>query len=359
MADFGGKKYGLTGDSHGWRHDYVDLAPFAGQTIKLRLRYATDEAFLERGWFVDDLSLTNGATTLWSDDAETNNGWTNTVESWTDTTTGEGWKLDVGTSIANHYYMAEWRNLDGFDQGLQYAYDSTYTPTDSGTGGAWRVEKVKYNAPGMLVWYRDTSYGNNNHVTTPTFDPPSLGSKGGLLLVESHFDPMRHTGTAAEHYTDEDPAEADVLENFPVRVNASDLAFNTWGTYEVRDCFIDASPTDVYCTSYGNRGAVPAFTDAKGWYPGIEFRPGVGALFRDIDASAVIPSRGNQSYSTRIVDANGNPLTALYGLSLGGAHVTGSGNPGDEGKQLGVSLTVTRVGKGNTYATIHVTPPQP
>ena len=38
MHDYGDKKYGLTGDSHGWRLDYVKLAPFAGQNIKLRLR---------------------------------------------------------------------------------------------------------------------------------------------------------------------------------------------------------------------------------------------------------------------------------------------------------------------------------
>ena len=350
MKDYGGKKYGLTGDSGGWRNDYVDLAPYAGQTIQLRLRYATDEAFLERGWFVDDLSLTNGTATVWSDDAEGNNGWTNSVASWAGGTTGAGWKLDSGTSTRNHYYMAEWRNLDGFDKGLQYAYSTVYL-----TDGAWRVEKVKYNAPGMLVWYRDTTYGNYNHVTASTYDMPSVGSKGGLLLVESHFDPMRHSGAAAKHYTgsDTDPA------NFPVRVNASDLAFNTWGTYPVQHCFADASPSDIYCTAYGNRGAVPAFTDAKGWYPGLELRSD-GLWFRDIDASAVIPSRGNQQYSTRIVDADGNPITALYGRKLlGGLIVLGSGNPGDEGKQLGVSLTVTGAGKGNTYATVHVTPSQP
>ena len=27
MHDFGDKKYGLTGDSHGWRQDYVDWWP--------------------------------------------------------------------------------------------------------------------------------------------------------------------------------------------------------------------------------------------------------------------------------------------------------------------------------------------
>ena len=76
MTDFGDKKYGLTGATDGWRHDYVDLTPFAGKTVKVRLRYATDAAFEDRGWFVDDFSLTNGGTTVWSDDAEANNGWT-------------------------------------------------------------------------------------------------------------------------------------------------------------------------------------------------------------------------------------------------------------------------------------------
>jgi immune inhibitor A len=82
-------------------------------------------------------------------------------------------------------------------------------------------------------------------------------------------------------------------------------------------------------------------------------------FFRDIDASAVIPSRGNQPYSTRIVDPNGNPLSQFYGIDLGSGIVLGSGNPGDEGKQLGVSLTVKAAGKGNKYATVYVTPPQP
>ena len=125
MTDFGDKKYGLTGDTDGWRHDYVDLTPYAGKNVKVRLLYATDEAFEDRGWFVDDLSVTNGAATIWSDDAEANNGWTPTVGTFVDTT-GAGWILDTGTSSASQYYLVEWRNFDGFDKGLQYAYDTTY-----------------------------------------------------------------------------------------------------------------------------------------------------------------------------------------------------------------------------------------
>ena len=157
MHDFGDKKYGLTGDSHGWRLDYVKLGDFAGQNIKLRLRLATDEAFLERGWFADDFSVTGGGATTWSDDAETDGDWVATVDTFTDTS-GAGWHRDSGTSTRTHYYLAEWRNFDGFDKGLQYTYDSTYLHD------AWKVEKIKYNAPGMLVWYRDTTWGNDNHV---------------------------------------------------------------------------------------------------------------------------------------------------------------------------------------------------
>ena len=209
--------------------------------------------------------------------------------------------------------MAEWRNTDGFDAGLQYAYDSTYTPEVE--GGAWRVEKVKYNAPGLLVWYRDTSYGNDNHVTSTPSDPPSAGSKGGLLLVDSHFDPMRHTGAAADEYAD----EVDELDNFPVRMNASDIAFTLWGTNPAQDCFaVDNDPNDVLLhRGTATRGAVSAFTDALGWYPGVEF-DGAGLFFRDIDASTVIPSRGNETYSTRVVDSDGNPVPDLYGATIFG-----------------------------------------
>ena len=34
------------------------------------------------------------------------------------------------------------------------------------------------------------------------------------------------------------------------------------------------------------------FTDAKGWYPGIEIR-GSSLFYRDADASTVVPSKGN------------------------------------------------------------------
>ncbi|MFI6331663.1 immune inhibitor A domain-containing protein [Micromonospora chersina] len=347
MVDFGNKKYGLTGSTGGWRHDYVDLSAFAGQTIQVRLRYATDEAFVERGWFADDFSVTGGGATTWSDDVEGGaNGWTQTGGSFTDTT-GAGWHVDSGTQVKSHYYLAEWRNFDGFDKGLKYAYDTVYSHE------AWKVDKLSYNAPGMLVWYRDTELGDVNHVTAQMTALPSYGAKGGLLIVDSHNDPLRRQGEAAV----KDPS---VLDNLPSRPQSSNAAFSLNSTYPFKECLEAANePYSEYCTNFAAQAPVPAFSDAKGWYPGIEIRNG-SAYARDNDASVVVPSRGNAKYTTRVTNPDGSPATAYYGATLGGgAIVLGTGNPGDAGVAYGVTITIKRAAADNSYATVYVTPATP
>jgi immune inhibitor A len=341
MVDYGGKKYGLTGSSGGWRHDYVNLSGFgAGSTILLRLRQATDEAFLERGWFADDFSITAGGSETVIDGAESGaNGWTASGGSFTNTT-GPGWRIDTGTSQRAHYYLAEWRNFDGFDEGLKYAYDTTYAHD------AWKVERIKYNAPGMLVWYRDTTYGNTNHVQANLTALPSGGAKGGLLIVDSHFDPLRRTGQAAA----KDPTE---LKNLPSRPNSSNAAFSLQATYPFKEC-IEGAPFTEYCTNFGALPAVSSFSDSLGWVPGVESRSN-GLFWRYADGSVVIPSVGNAPYTTRIVDKNGSPVNKLYGTNLGFT-ILGSGRPGDAGVAYGVTITIQGVGPGNTYATVNVTP---
>jgi len=344
MHDFGGKKYGLTGTTDGWRHDYVDLSPYAGTTVQLRLRQATDEAFVERGWFADDFSVTGGGATTWSDDVESGaNGWTATGGTFVDTS-GTGWRITSGTEVQAHYYLAEWRNFDGFDKGLKYAYDTVYSRD------AWKVDRIAYNAPGMLVWYRDTTLGDSNAVTGQLTALPSYGAKGGLLIVDSHFDPLRRRGTAAE----KDPS---VQDNLPSRPQSSNAAFSLNPTYPFQECLEAADePYSEYCTTFGRQAPVKTFTDAKGWYPGIEIRDGA-AYARDVDASVVLPSRNNAPYTTRVTHPDGTPAPEFYGVTLGGgAIVLGTGNPGDQGVNFGVSLTVKKAARDNSYAMIQVTP---
>jgi immune inhibitor A len=78
LRDYGGLVNGLTGTTGGeWRHDWVNLTPYAGTTIGLRLRYATDAAFEEPGWFADDFEVTADGTSVFTDDVEGGDaGWT-------------------------------------------------------------------------------------------------------------------------------------------------------------------------------------------------------------------------------------------------------------------------------------------
>ncbi|MET8355529.1 immune inhibitor A domain-containing protein [Micromonospora sp. NPDC005171] len=344
MNDFGGKKYGLTGSTDGWRHDYVDLSAYAGTTVQVRLRLATDEAFEERNWFVDDFSVTGGGATTWSDDVEGGaNGWTATGGTFVDTT-GAGWTISSGTEVHAQYYLAEWRNFDGFDNGLKYAYDTIYSHE------AWKVDRISYNAPGMLVWYRDTALGDVNHVTGQMTALPSYGAKGGLLIVDSHFDPLRRTGEAAV----KDPS---VTDNLPSRPQSSNAAFTLQRTYPFTECLEAADePYSAYCTKFKGLPPVKSFTDAKGYYPGIEMRDGA-AYARDNDASVVLPSRDNAPYTTRVTNPDGSPAPEFYGVTLGGgAIVLGTGNPGDAGVNYGVSLTIKKAAGDNSSAMIYVTP---
>ncbi len=170
---------------------------------------------------------------------------------------------DTGTHSNAQYYLVEWRNFDGFDKGLKYAYDTTYQDAD----GQWKVEKLAYNAPGALVWYRDTSYGNANHTLNNLTSLPSEGAKGGLLIVDSHFDPLRRSGAAAA-------IDTSTLKNLPSRPQSSNAAFGLQPTWQFNECVVDPKdPTFTEaCNTHGPQAPVSTFTDDKGWYPGMEIR---------------------------------------------------------------------------------------
>jgi len=222
---------------------------------------------------------------------------------------GAGWIMTSGTFTFPHFYLAEWRSMDGFDLGLQYTYDSTFLRFDT---GEWLVERVPYNAPGMLVWYRNTRYAIND-VDTHSFDAPSLGAKGMLLIVDSHFEPLRRiigTGGCA-------------LCNLASRPQASNAAFNTWGTNAFQEGFEESDGT-IVVSPIEAQAPVAAFTDALGWVPGIEVRLDLGGFFfRDRDASVVVPSLGGAPYDWRVVWPDGSPAYDFWG---GG---WGSGDPQD------------------------------
>jgi immune inhibitor A len=338
LVDYGGLQNGITGDSHGWTQLRFDLSGYSGSTIDLRFRYATDAAFVERGMFVDDVAI--DAIGYFDDFEAGDGGWTSDAQAFVGEP-GAGWITTSGTFVFPHYYLAEWRNLDGFDEGLAYTYDSTFLRFDT---GEWLVERVPYNAPGMLVWYRNTGYSIND-VDTHTFDPPSLGAKGMLLIVDSHFEPLRRipgTGGCA-------------LCNLASRPQSSNAAFNTWGTASFQEGFEEADGS-IVLSPIDAQGPVSTFSDALGWVPGIEVRLDLGGFyFRDQDASVVVPSLNGADYDWRVVWADGSPATDFWG---GG---WGSGDPQDglygideEGVEIGTVLEIKNVANNDSWANIHV-----
>ncbi len=71
-------------------------------------------------------------TEVWTDDVESGaNGWTAEQGTFTDTT-GNGWVQTSGTFDYEQYYLAEWRNFDGYDNGLRTPYATNWLVSERG-----------------------------------------------------------------------------------------------------------------------------------------------------------------------------------------------------------------------------------
>jgi immune inhibitor A len=148
-----------------------DLSAFAGQTVGLRFRYSTDPAVagqvgnLPPGIFVDDVAITAGGATVFSDGAESGaNGWT-----------ASGFAA-VGSSLSqlfDNFYIAGHRSYVSYDQYLKtgpYYFGYANTAPD-------KVDHYAYQT-GLLISYWDTSQANND-----TFAHPGSGRN---LYIDSH-----------------------------------------------------------------------------------------------------------------------------------------------------------------------------
>ncbi|MDC5698761.1 immune inhibitor A [Intrasporangium calvum] len=137
-----------------WTQKSWDLSAYAGTTIQLRFRYATDGGLHFKGPFLDDIAITADGAALLTDDVESgDNGWT-----------ARGFTRMTGSTskVVSHYYLAENRTYDGYDATLKagpYNFGHYNTKSD------W-VERFPYQN-GMLVWYVNGEFGDNNTRTHP------------------------------------------------------------------------------------------------------------------------------------------------------------------------------------------------
>jgi immune inhibitor A len=148
---------GVDGSTSGnWVDLTYDLSAYAGQSVKFRYRYATDGGVHLAGPFLDNISLTKNGTVAWTDDAET------LAAEWA----VKGFTRMTGSVTATYprFYIAENRTYFGYDDTLRtggYNFGWGNTRPDF-------VERYS-NQPGLLVWYVNYAYGDNNTSQHPGY----------------------------------------------------------------------------------------------------------------------------------------------------------------------------------------------
>ncbi|MFE6644942.1 immune inhibitor A domain-containing protein [Nocardioides sp. NPDC057772] len=128
----------------------VDLSAYAGQTVKLRFRTATDGGVHYYGFAIDDLAVGSAYTT----DFSSFDGWT----------VNKYFQLTDGTYTLpyKHFYIAENRQYKGYDKTLaEGPYNFGY-----GVTAPDKVDHYRYQ-DGLLVWYQNGLYSDNNTSTHP------------------------------------------------------------------------------------------------------------------------------------------------------------------------------------------------
>jgi immune inhibitor A len=234
---------GITGTSGAWVDGTYTIP--AGAT-DIGFRYWTDGAVAQKGFAVDSIQL-NGDPV---DDATDPSVWT--FDGFQQLTDG-GYQVEQF-----HYYLVESRTYLRQDSNLCGVYQFLY--------GNW-LEKW-CNARGLVVWYRDSGYPDNNTSEHP--------GHGAVLVVDSHPEGVKQPGTQGGYWRE--------------RIQAWDAAFG-----------VDANDITIHTVRYDgslkpfpwHADPVSVFDDSvEGAYydPAIPFAsvitPGSGLRIEILKASA-------------------------------------------------------------------------
>ena len=133
--------HGITETSDGWVDGIFDLTAYAGKSIELKFEYETDSYTFGQGFYIDDITITDNDSVIFSDDAEI-----------LDKFTLDGFTQDKGVEYATNYYLVEWRNHSGVDTSLAHVN---------------RLGTLISYDPGMVVWYVNEFYNDNHGANHP------------------------------------------------------------------------------------------------------------------------------------------------------------------------------------------------
>ena len=154
----------ITGRAPGTADSTVDLSAYAGKTITLRLRYISDTTVTGDGWWIDNVRLDTAAVdTLESATAP------GTFPTWTNSTRAGSSCL---CQFVRQLLPSGVASADQVRQALRTAYLTA--PTDPSTSD-WRVNRIPYNIPAAVLYYRDTRYSSTYAISPDQHDAPSSG----------------------------------------------------------------------------------------------------------------------------------------------------------------------------------------
>src|SRR3954454_3201354 len=151
-------------DTGKFSDDEYHFASTAGKPATLRFSYSTDPGLARPGWFIDDLKIEAGGTTIYGTDFESsgtpedtrvfNGGCQETVMLGSNCTHGWQYVTAGAGSPADHAYYLEMRDRSGFDADSHGQNDR---------------DPVAFQS-GLLVTYTDEAHGYGN---VGVEDPPA------------------------------------------------------------------------------------------------------------------------------------------------------------------------------------------
>ncbi len=346
--------YGFTNYNASWPNpelETFDLSKYIGQNILLRLWYMTDWGTTYTGVFVDNVKVSDGATTLFSDDAEAGDAkWTYEPE----------WVRSNGSKSFTQRYYLQWRNVNpngGYDEALgdtRWRYGSANT--------------------GLLVWYENEAY-TDNEVASYLFDYPSFGPKGRMLVVDSQPEPYRSP------FMNQPALYPNEAANLDHRGMMRDAPFTMVPTvdFDFANTALYPPGSGVTTTHFTGRTAVNVFHDALGYYPGSEWVKRAPAstnrwVTKQWDASTVVPSKsayalnapgyigsgaGSASefrWECSPVQSGGSWFLSCYwlGSGVGLGYNGGNGNPADVNSQYGWHVELVDEAADHTWGKVRI-----
>lgn len=264
---------GITGSSgDAWVDLTADLSAYAGQDASVRFRYASDGGVNELGFLVDDVAVGDALAEDVEDGAAdwVNNGFVVV----TDGTYDQEYE---------HYYVAENRVYGGYDATLQtgpYNFGWSVSAPD-------RVEHYPYQ-DGLLVWYANSLYGDNN-----TSQHPGAGQ---ALPVDARADALT--------WSDGSLARG--------RVQSFDATF---GTQKTDPISLHRETADGMTTlKVGKQAAVPVFDDSD---PNAYYDPAnpqgsviVAGTGTTIEVTKQNTRKGTMTVEVSVPDAEEPPASA-------------------------------------------------